>query len=324
MITIFRGIVLAMVLAFGPAFLAMAAESSYPTKAIRIINPFSPGGAVDVVSRSVAQKMNESWGQGVVVDNRPGAGTTIGTEMVIHAAPDGYTLLLTSAVIATNVTLYPESRDPLKALAPLVLVVQAPFVLAVHPSVPAKSVHEFINLAQAKPRQIAYGSAGAGTTTHLMLELFKLMANVDMLHVPYKGGAPALNALLSGEVQATFLPITVVLPQARAGKLRMLGISSGKRAELAPELPTVSESGLPGFDPVGWYAMFAPAGTPDHIVTTLNTEINRILKLPDLHERFLANGMLPFGGTPAALADYLKMEISRWGKVIREAKIKPE
>ena len=301
-----------------------AAQLSYPSKPVRIINPFSPGGAVDIVSRTVAQKMAEAWKQPVVVDNRPGAGTLIGTDLVVNAVPDGYTLLLTSAVIATNVTLYPQSRNPLKALAPIALVVQAPFVLAVHPAVPAKSVQELIDLAKASPRQIAYGSAGAGTTTHLMLELFKLMAQVDMLHVPYKGGGPAMNALLAGEVQCTFLPITVVLPQAKAGRVRALGVTSGKRVELAPELPTLAESGLPGFDPVGWYAMFAPAGTPDDVVKPVNSQINRILQLPDIRDRFMANGMVPFGGTPTALAKYLAAEISRWGKVIKESNVKPE
>ncbi|MBI3068843.1 MAG: tripartite tricarboxylate transporter substrate binding protein [Betaproteobacteria bacterium] len=302
----------------------VAQAAQYPTRPVRLINPFSPGGAVDLVARTVAQKMTESWGQPVIVDNRPGAGTMIGTDIVVRAAPDGYTLLLTSAVIATNVTLYPQQRDPLTELAPIALVVQAPFVLAVHPSLPAKSVRELINLAKAKPRQVAYGSAGAGTTTHLMLELFKSLASIDMLHVPYKGGGPAVNALVGGEVQATFLPITVILPQARAGRVRALGVSSAKRAELAPELPTVAEAGLPGFDAAGWYAMFAPAGTPRSIVGQINAEVNRALQLPDVRERFLTNGMVSFGGAPGALADYLKLEIARWAKVIKEAKIKPE
>lgn len=308
----------------GSACSALAAQPSYPTKPVRIVNPFSPGGAVDVVARAVSQKLNESWEQSVIVDNRPGAGTRIGTDLVANASPDGYTLLFTSAVIAANVTLYPQSRDPLTVLAPVALVAQAPFVLAVNPSVPAKSVRELIALAKAKPRQITYGSAGSGTTTHLMLELFKLMADVDMLHVPYKGGAPALNALLGGEVQATFLPITIVLPQARAGRARILGVTSGKRAELAPDLPTVAESGLLGFDPVGWYAMFAPSGAPEGVINQINTEINRILRLPDVRKHFQAQGLIPSGGAPVELAEYLRMEIARWGKVIKEAKIKPQ
>lgn len=312
------------VIGLGLACSLLAAEPSYPSKPVRIVNPFSPGGAVDFVARMVSQKMSESWGQPVIVDNRPGAGTRIGTDLVENASPDGYTMLFTSAVIAANVSLYPGTRHPLTVLAPLALVAQAPFVLAVNPSLPAKTVNDLIELAKAKPQGIPYGSAGTGTTTHLMLELFRLMANIDMLHVPYKGGAPAMNALLGGEVQATFLPITLVLPQARAGKVRMLGITSGKRVDLAPDLPTIAESGLPGFDPVGWYAMFTPSGVPAGTIKRINTEINRIVGLADVRKHLQGRGMVPVGGAPNDLAEYLSTEITRWGKVIKAAKIKPQ
>lgn len=318
------GAMLCIAIALSGHLAAAAEVADFPTRPIRLINPYAPGGAVDFVARSVAQKLNESWGQPVIVDNRPGAGTNIGTELVVRAAPDGYTMLLTSAVIATNVTLYRLAFDPVQDLAPIALVAQSPFVLAVHPAVPAKNISELVSLAKTKAGQITFGSAGAGTTTHLMLELFKSMAKVDILHVPYKGGGPAMNALLSGEVQTTFLPVTVVLPQARAGKIRALAVTSARRVELAPDLPSVSESGLPGFDPIGWYAMFAPAATPRSLVNRINTVVNRGIQQRDLQERMSANGMVPVGGAPEVLRDYMKGEIARWGKVIKESGIQPE
>jgi tripartite-type tricarboxylate transporter receptor subunit TctC len=304
---------------------ATAQATRYPIKPIRLVNPFAPGGPVDLTARAVGQKLSEAWGQPVIVDNRPGAGTTIGTELVTRAAPDGYTLLITSGgTIAVNVSLYRKlSFDPVKDLAPITLVVQTPIVLAVHPSVPAKSVREFVNLAKAKPGQLTYASSGAGTSTHLTMEMFRSLARIDMLHVPYKGGTPAVNAVLGGEVHAIFTPITAILPHARAGRLRALAVSSAKRVEIAPELPTVAESGMPGFEVIVWYPTFAPAGTPRGIVKQLNAEINRILQQPDVRERFLSNGMLPVSGTPEALGDYLKLEIALWAKVIKEAGVKP-
>lgn len=301
-----------------------ADNGSFPVKAVRIINPFTPGGAVDFVARLVAQKLSETWGQPVIVDNRPGAGTNIGTELVVRASPDGYTLLVTSAVIATNVSLYTLPFDPVRDLRAVSLIAQSPFVLAVHPSVPARTVAELIKVAQSKPRSLAFGSAGAGTTTQLMLELFKSMAKVDMLHVPYKGAGPAMNALLSGEVQATFLPVTVVLPQARAGRIRALAVSSAARVELAPELPSVAESGLPGFDPIGWYVMFAPRATPSAVVLQVNRAVNEATRQREPRQALLSSGMVPVNGPPETLREYMKSEIARWGKVIRDAGIQPE
>ncbi|MDO8595210.1 MAG: tripartite tricarboxylate transporter substrate binding protein [Sulfuricaulis sp.] len=311
-------------IAVGWPVAAGAQAARYPAKSIRLVNPYAPGGVVDIVGRVIAQKLNESWGQPVIVDNRPGAGTTIGTEIVVRAAPDGYTLLATSSVIATNVTLMRLPFDPVTNLAPVALVAQAPYLLAVHPSLPVKSVQELINLAKAKPGQIIYGSSGAGTTTHLAMELFRSLAKVEMLHVPYKGGVPAASALLGGEVHAIFYTLTAILPQARAGKVRVLAVSSARRIATAPELPTVAESGLPGFEVTGWYAVFAPATTPHTIVNQINAEINRILQRTEVRELFVANDLVPLGGTPDALGDYLKLEIARWAKVIRGAGIKPE
>lgn len=301
-----------------------AQATRYPTKPIRLVNPFSPGGSVDIVARLVAQKLNEAWGQPVIVDNRPGGGTTIGTAMVARAAADGYTLLTTTGTIAVNVSLYRNlAFDAVKDLAPIALVVQTPNVLGVHPSMPAKSVQELINLARAKPGQVIYASSGAGTSTHLTMELFASIAKIDMLHVAYKGATPAVAALLSGEVHAIFNPVTAMLPQARAGKVRALAVSSGQRVEIAPELPTVAESGLAGFESIVWYAVFAPAGTPRDVTRQLNAEINRILQQPDAREYFLRIGMVPVGGTMQALGEYLKVEIARWAKVVQEAGVKP-
>ncbi len=303
---------------------AAAQPARYPVRAVRIVSPYPPGGAVDAATRPVAQKLNEAWGQPVIIDNRPGAGTMIGTEMVVRAAPDGYTLLSTSAVIATNVSLLRLPFDPVADLAPVSLLVQTPYVIAVHPSLPVKSVRDFVVLARAKPGEILYASSGSGTSTHLAMEMLKSLAKIDVMHVSYKGGTQAITASISGEVQAIFNTITALLPQARSGKLRALAVSNARRVVLAPDLPTVAESGVPGFEMTGWYAMFAPAGTPRAVVNQINADVNHILQQPDVRERFLATGNVPLGGTPEALRDYLKLEIARWGKVIREGHVTAE
>ncbi len=302
---------------------ATAQATRYPMKPIRIIDAFAPGGTTDMVARLLGQELTKAWGQAVIVDNRPGGSGTIGVEMVTRAAPDGYTLLVGNNSSATNVSLFRSlSYDPIKDLAPVVWVAQTPFVLAVNPSVPARSVQEFIDLARAKPGQLLHGSGGAGGITHLTAELFKSLARINMLDVPYKGTGPTLAALVGGEVQATFSPLAVVLPQARAGKVRALAVGSTKRVELAPELPTIAESGVPNFESTVWQGIFAPAGTPSGIVNQLNAEINRILQQPEMRERFLSNALVPVGGTSAALGEHLKLEIARWAKVVKEAGVK--
>ena len=309
----------------GLALPVAAAElERYPTKPIRIVVPFTPGGSNDLVGRVLAQKLNDAWGQPVIIDNRPGAGSTIGIELVVRAAPDGYTLLTTSGGIAINVSLYRLPFNPVIDLAPVALLAQMPYLLAVHPSVPARSTKEVINLAKAQPGKLVFASSGAGTSSHLAMEMFKSLAKIDLLHVPYKGGGPAVNAVVSGEVQVIFNVITGTLPPARASKIRALAVSSGKRAEVVPELPTVAESGLPGFEVIAWYNIFAPAGTPRRIVERINAEVNRMLQQPEVRERFLALGVAPLSGTPQALGDYLKFEVARWAKVIKEAGIKLE
>jgi len=298
------------------------AAQKYPTKPIRLVVPFTPGGSNDIVGRIIGQKFVEAWGQPAIIDNRPGGGSTIGIDIVVRAAPDGYTLLVTSGGIAINVSLYKLPFNPVTDLTPVALLAQMPYLLAVHPSVPVKSTLDLIDLARAQPGKLVYASSGAGTSSHLTMEMFESLAKIKMLHVPYKGGGPAVNAVMSGEVQVIFNVISGPLQQVRAGKLRALGVSSAKRVEIAPDLPTIAESGLPGFEVIAWYNMFAPAHTPRRIVDQLNGEINRMLQQPDVRDRFLSLGVVPLTGTPEALRDYLKFEITRWAKLIKETGIK--
>jgi tripartite-type tricarboxylate transporter receptor subunit TctC len=307
-----------------PAFAAAADAQRFPAKPIRIVVPFTPGGSNDLLGRVIAQKFTEAWGQPAIIDNRPGAGSTIGIEVVVRAAPDGYTLLTTSSGVAISPSLRKLSFDPVTDLAPIALLAQMPYLLTVNPSLPVKSVQDVINLAKAQPGKLVYSSTGAGGSAHLTMELFNSAAKLKMLHVPYKGGAPAVNAVMTGEAQLTFNVITGTLPYVKSGRLRALAVSSAKRAEVAPEIPTVAESGLPGFDVFAWYNMFAPARTPRSIVDRLNTELNRMLQQPDVRERFKALGVTPRGGTPEELGNLLKAEIARYAKLIRETGISVE
>ena len=318
-------LVFSMMLATGLAGTGAGAETDrYPVKPIRMVVPFTPGGSNDLLGRVLAQKLHATWGQPAIIDNRPGGGSTIGIETVVRAVPDGYTLLLTSGGIASNVSLYKLSFNPVKDLAPVALLAQMPYLLAVHPSVPAKSALELINLAKAQPGKFTFASSGVGTSSHLTGEMFRLQARIDMLHIAFKGGGPAVNAVIGGEVQVIFNVITGTLPYARSGKLRALGVSTSKRIEVAPDLPTIAESGLPGYEVIAWYNLFAPAGTPRPVINKINAEINRILQQPDVRERLLTLGVVPLSGTPEALGDYLQFEITRWAKLIREAGIKAE
>jgi tripartite-type tricarboxylate transporter receptor subunit TctC len=301
---------------------ANAANANFPVRPIRIVVPFTPGGSNDLLGRIMAQKFLEAWGQPVIIDNRPGGGSTIGIDLVVRAAPDGYTLLTTSGGIAINVSLYQLPFNPVTDLAPVALIAQMPYLLAVNLSVPAKSTRDVINLAKAQPGKLAFSSSGAGTSSHLTMEMFRAMANIDMLHVPYKGGGPAVTAVIGGEAQLTFNVITGVLPHARSGKLRALAVSSARRAEIAPEFPTVAESGVPGFEVIAWYNMFAPARAPRAVVERINGEINRMLQQADVRERMLALGVAPLGGTPEELGKYLKFEVTRWAKLIKDTGVK--
>jgi len=304
--------------------LAPVQAQQYPNRPIRFVVPLAAGGTTDIVARLVAQRLSEALGQPVVVDNRPGGGTTIGAAVVAKAQPDGYTLLFHSVSLATTVPLYPKlPYDAVKDFAPISAVGQSFYVVAVHPSVPVHSLKDLVAMARAKPRQVAYASAGQGTITHLTVELFMANAKIEMLHVPFKGGAPALVALVSGQVQAIFNPIAEILPQVRAGgKVRTLAVTSPQRAPELPEVPTLAESGYPGATVTTRNGLYAPAGTPRPIIDRLNAEINRMLAIPEVQERFQAQGLVARASSAAELGEYLRSEVARWSKVVKDAGIK--
>ena len=304
---------------------AIAAQPAFPTKPIRMIVAVPPGGPADTLARLVAPKLTDALGQTVVIDNRPGANGIIAYEMTARATPDGHTFTAVAAGVVINKSLYRDvPYDPLKDFAPITLGITVPNILVVHPSVAATSVKELIALARAKPGTLAFASAGNGTSGHLALELFRLSANADVIHVPYKGGGPALAEVLAGQVQALFSIALAATPQIKAGKLRALATTSARRSPIAPELPTVAEAGFPGFEVIGWFGWLAPAATPRPIVTRLNAELVRALKLPDVRERLLSQSTEPVGNTPQEFAAFMKSEHDKWAKVIKAANIKVE
>jgi len=296
-----------------------AAQTAYPSKPLRLVSPFPPGGVVDTVSRVVAQKLSESLGQPVVVENKVGAGGNIAAEFVSKSSPDGYTLLMGSiATHAINVSLY--SRMPYDAerdFAPVSLAATNTNLVVVNPSFPVRSIAELIAYAKANPGKLNYGTAGSGTAQHLAGELFKTTAGIDMVHVPYKGAAPAISDLLAGQIPLMFVDISISLPHVRAGRLRALAVTAGKRIPQLPEVPTVAESGLPGFEVNAWFGVFAPAGTTREIVNRLNADIVRGLAAPEVRERLLALGVEPQTSTPEQLAAFVKSEIAKWGRIVR-------
>jgi tripartite-type tricarboxylate transporter receptor subunit TctC len=297
---------------------------AYPAKPVRMVIPFAPGGGTDIVGRIVAQKLTEAWPYPVVVDNRPGAGSTIGTELVARATPDGYTIETVSMSHSINVSLYRKlPYDPVRDFATVILVAMAPNVLVVHPSLPARSLKELIAYAKSRPGQLNFASSGSGGVSHLSAELLKSVAGIDIVHVPYKGAGPAMTALIGGEVQMMMATAPVALAQMRANRVRALAISSGRRSSLAPDLPTIAESGFPGFQTDTWYGVVAPAGTPAAIVARLNAEIGRVLASPDARALLEAQGAHPAGGSPEEFRAFLRSEIAKWAKVIAAAGIKP-
>jgi tripartite-type tricarboxylate transporter receptor subunit TctC len=296
---------------------------TYPSKPVRMIIAVPPGGPADTLSRLIQPKLTEAMGQTFVLDNRPGANGNIAYEMAARAVPDGYTIVAVAAGVAINPSLYRDVRyDPLKDFAPLSLGITVPNILVVHPTVAARSVRELIDLAKARRGELVFASAGNGTSGHLALELFKSSAGIDLVHVPYKGGGPALAELIGGQVQALFSIALTAIPQVKAGKVRALAITSGKRSAVAPELPTVAESGIPGFEVLGWFGWLAPARTPQTIVTRLNREIVRILEQPAMHERLVGLGSDPAPSTPQQFAAFIKSEHDKWEQVIKKAGIR--
>ena len=305
---------------------AAAAAEPYPARPVRFVVAFPPGGGTDIIARSIAQKLGERLGQQVLIDNRPGAGGNIGTDLVAKSSPDGYTLLMGSAgPLAINASLFARMPfDPIKDLAPVTLAASTPNVLVVHPSLPAATVRELIALAKARPGEINFASSGHGTPAHLAGELFNSMAGVKLIHVPYKGAAPALADLLGGQVQLMFSTMPPALPHVRDGKLRALAVTSLKRSPAAPDLPTVDEIALPGFEANTWHGVVVPAGTPEAIVARLNREIVAILHLPDVVERLSGQGAEALGSTPEEFAAYIKSESVKWAKVVRDSGAKAE
>ena len=314
----------ALVCAAACALPAVFAQS-YPVKSIRIVAPFPPSGGTDLFARALAQKLGAVFAQQVIVDNRSGAGGMIGSDMVARAAPDGYTLLVTSSStlsIAPHLTRKPL-YDPLRDFSPVIVIASAPNLLVVHPSLPVRTVGELIDLAKARPGAINYASNGSGTLSHLTGELFKLQARVNLAHIPYKGGPPAVIDLVAGQVSVLFTAIPTALTQVRAGRLRAVAVTGLQRVDAVRELPTVAET-LPGFESSQWWGMLAPPGTPADIVDKLNAEVGRMLVDADVKARFANEGADSIGGSPRDFAAYLKADYEKWGKVVRAAGIGPE
>ena len=292
---------------------------AYPDRPIRIVAPFPPGSVVDVLARPVGPKLAEAWGQSVVIDNRSGMGGSLGAEIAAKASPDGYTLLMgTNGTNAINMSLYPKMPyDTRKDFAPITRVATSFLLLTFHPSMPVTSVKELIALAKARPGELTFGSAGSGTTPHLAGELFKSMAGVDLTHVTYKGSPQAAIDLIAGRLSLGFSNASTVLPHIRAGKLRAVAVTALKREPALPDLPTIAESGLPGFEATPWFALFAPAGTPTAIISKLNAEVVRILALPDIKSHYANLGLTAVSSTPAELAEFVEREIVKWAKVVK-------
>jgi tripartite-type tricarboxylate transporter receptor subunit TctC len=296
---------------------------TFPSKPFRLVVPFPPGGGTDILARIVGQQMTEAMGQPVVIDNRGGAAGMIGTEFAMKAPPDGHTILIAVTAYVINPTLYKKvNYDPLRDFIPVTLGISFPYVFVVHPSLPAKTVKDYIALAKAQPGKLTFASSGTGLSNHLAGELFKDMAGIDILHVPYKGGGPAMNDLLGGQVISTFGTVLQTLPQVRAGRLRALAVTSSKRMASAAEIPTIAEAALPGFEAIGWYAFMVPAGTPPAVVARLNREITRILDLPAAKDKLVAMGAEPAPTSAEKAREFIVAEVARWSRVVTKAGLK--
>lgn len=307
---------------------AVAAEDvqKYPSKPIRLVVPFTPGGSTDILARVIGQKLTEAWGRQVVIDNRPGAGGNIGVELVAKSAADGYTLVMGHiGTFGVNPTLYPKlPYDPLKDFQPVTLVALVPNMLSVNPGVPAKSVKELVALAKAKPGTINFGSGGNGSAAHLAGEYFKLLTKTDITHIPYRGTAPAVTDLISGQIQMIITGVPPTINFAKAGKLRALAVATSKRLALLPELPTIAEAGVPGYEATQWYGVLAPARTPRPIVMKLNAEMAKAIHGPDVKAKLAADAAEPVGNSPEEFGEFIKKEIARWAPVVKASGAKPE
>ncbi len=301
--------------------LAQRGADKYPTKPIRLIVPFAPGGGTDIVARSLAQKLTEAFGQSVVVDNRAGAAGTIGTETTVRATPDGYTMIMVSASYSTNAALFKLPYDPINDISPIALIGESGFMVALHPSVQAKSIKELIALAKARPNSLNFASTGTGGITHLATELFNMMADTKMTHVPYKGTGAALSDLLGGQVQLIFGSMPSMVPQNKMGRLRGIAVTTARRNNAVPDMPTIAET-VPGYEAILWYACWGPKNLPKEIVTRWNKEIARAINLPDMKERMAGEGLDAAGGPPEQLRDVLRRDVPKWAKVVKEANVK--
>lgn len=308
----------------GPTWAQSAA--SYPTKPVRFIAPFPPGGSTDLLARLVAQKLTEAWGQQVIVENRGGAAGTIGVELAARAAPDGYTIVMGHiGTFGVNPTLYPKlSYDAVKDFAPITVLATVPNAMAVHPSLPVKTARDFVALAKAKPGELLYASGGSGSASHLAGEYFKLLTKINMVHVPYKGTAPAMVSMISGETTMTITGMVALMPHVKSGRLKLLGVATMKRLPIMPDTPTINESGVPGYDANQWYGVLTQAAVPRDIVMKLHTEIIKVLARPDVKERLAADGAEAVANTPEQFAAHIKAEIARWAPVVKASGAKPD
>ena len=301
------------------------ASADFPVRPVRFIVTFTPGALNDLIARTLAQPLAGIWGQQVVVDNRPGGGTLIGTELGARAAPDGHTLLLAAVSHAINPSVYPKlPYDSIRDFAPVSHIAASPYILIVNPAVTAKTVKEFVALAKAKPGQLSYGSTGNGGSSHLMGVLLGMMAGIDTVHVPYKGLAPALTDLMAGQLHYSFGSYSTVGPHLKTGRLRPIAVTSLKRAASTPELPTIAEAGYPGYEAIPWWGVLLPAATPKPLVTRINADIIRALQAPEVKERFDAQGLEIIGSSPEQFAAHLKAEIARWSNVVKAAGVRPD
>jgi len=299
-------------------------SQTYPAKPVRIVAPFAPGGGTDFIARLIAQKLTERLGQQVIVENKPGAGGNLGAEFAVKSAPDGYTLLLIAGSYTVNPSIYKLSFDPMNDISPIVQLSQGPFVVAVHPSVPAKTLKELIDYARREPDKLSYASAGSGSITHLASELFLDMAKIKAVHVPYKGTGPALNDTIAGNTQLIFGSVATSLQFIKSGRLRGLAVTTPQRIPAAPELPTVSEAGVSGYSVVLWHGLVGPKGLPGAVVERVNQAANDALKSKDVADLLATDGVAPAGGTPEQFRALIKADIERWGGVVKRANIKAD